>query len=131
MRLDLAAIREHEPTPIIRGSIDFDTGVTHRDHPRARSASVRPAQLLMPLSQVVRMIDHRRGHNQTSLGLTGDKRMKPSGNSSAMKPVEPSLAPARMLHQRDRRDVVPMPSMTKASSAVACASIAGAGRARG
>ena len=73
------------------------------------------------------MIHVRRGHGDPPLGLAlGGSRWKPSGNSSAMKPVD-----SRPSRQRgccisvDRNGMLcRMPSMTKESSAVAWALIA-------
>ena len=101
-------------TPIIRGSISSSTRrIAHRDHPLELEAHLLGLAQLpgnMPLSQVERMVDHRRGHDQTPLGLAlGDKRMESVGKFLGDEAGrEPSLAPARMLHQRrQKRDVVP------------------------
>src|SRR5580692_12547810 len=114
MRLNLAAIREHDPDANNSGlNLEFDTGGANRDNPLELEPHLLGVAQLpgnMPLSQVVRMVDHRRGHNQMPLGLAlGDKRMKSVGKFLGDEASrEPSLAPARMLHQRRQKgDVVP------------------------
>src|SRR6202041_3196425 len=92
--------------------LEFDTSLAHRDHPLELEAHLLGLAQLpgnMSLSQVVRVIDHCRGHDQTPLRLAlGDKGMKSVGKFLGDEAGrEPSLAPARMLHQRrQKRDVI-------------------------
>src|ERR1700722_7577110 len=101
MRLNLAAIRENDRhTNHSRLDLEFDTGIAHRDDPLELEAHlVRVAQLPgnMPFSQVLRMVDHRRGHNETAPGFPlGGEGMKSVGKFLGDETSrQPSLAPAR------------------------------------
>ena len=113
MDLDLAPVGEHDRDA---GSswldLELDAALAHCDHPLELEAHLLGLAQLpgnAPLSLVERMVDQRRSHDQTPLGLAlGDKRMKSVGKFLGDEAGrEPSLAPARMLHQRrEKRDVV-------------------------
>ena len=113
MDFDPAAVREHDRDAGLFGlDLELDALRAHRDHPLELEAHlIGLAQLPgnVPLSLVERMVDQRRGHDQTALGLAlGDEGMESVGKFLGDEAGrEPSLAPARMLHQRrQKRDVV-------------------------
>src|SRR5258708_9654889 len=84
MNLNLATVREHDRDPCLsRLDLDFNAALAHRDHPLELEAHlIRIAQLPgnMTLSLVERVVDQRRGHDQTPLGLApGGEGMKAAG----------------------------------------------------
>src|SRR6202020_3364039 len=106
MTLDLPAVREQDRDAGMSWlNLELDAAIAQCDHPVELEAHLLgPAQLPgnMPLSLVERVVDQRRGHDQTALGLArGDEGMKSIGKFLRDEAGrEPALAPARMLHQR-------------------------------
>src|SRR5271163_2617014 len=106
MNLDLAAVREQDrDAGMSRLNLELDATIAQCDHPVELEAHLlRPAQLPgnMPLSLVERMVDQRRGDDQTALGFAlGGQGMESVGKFLGDEAGrEPPLAPAGMLHQR-------------------------------
>src|ERR1700722_5385457 len=114
MRLNPATVGEYDRDAGFFGlDLKLDALRAQRDHPlKLEPHLIGLAQLPgnMALSLVERVVDQRRGHDQTALGLAlGDEGMKSVGKFLGDEAGrKPSLAPARMLHERrQKRDVVP------------------------